>query len=1067
MKNALLILCLLSGSISYQLQAQSGAIFQATSTTEAPKPGQAWFDIDLSTMQELLRQAPEEQTAWSDLNSALLISLPHPNGGEQNFYVWKTAIMEPGLAAKYPSIQAYAGVAQDNAQELLKMDMGPNGFHAQILSPEGKSWYIDPKPEAYLVYLKSSLERTRQFSCEVEDHYHDDHAEEGRTVDPSYPIGNQLRLYRLAVATTGEYSQYHGGTKEGALAAIVTTMNRVNGIYEKDASIRMILVENNDKIVFTDPATDPYSGGSSLGLNQTVVDDSIGTTNYDIGHLFDVGGGGVAFLQSVCDDNEKARGYTSLNPPEGDPFDVDYVSHEMGHQFGGNHTFNNCGGSGPQAYEPGSGNTVMAYAGLCNDNNTKLNSDDHFHNANLSEITVFSILQNGNSCATIIDLDNNPPEVTALPPSDLFIPIETPFELEGAATDPDDASGITYCWEQYDLGPSVPLGQPASSSPSFWSLSPTTSPVRIFPELRSILNDNPSNNEVLPTYTREFNFKLTVRDNNPGGGGVSWESYQFDATEEAGPFVVTSQSTPTNWTAGTTQFITWDVANTNLPPVNASEVRIFLATNNFFTELIDLTGPIPNNGEAAVIIPDSLDGDRFRIKVKGENNIFFNINEEPIEIRTASEPGFALASSASSFRICAPDTLDFNVYSSSFLGFADSVDLEFVSPEPFISSSLGNERILPPTAADYQLYLSDMSVTGNYEVMVIASTEDQADTIRINLEVASGAPAAPQLFGPLEIDIDIPLNPEFSWQEIPEAESYTFQLANDADFTDIILEETGLLTTNLALTFLLADNTDYYWRVGTESELCDGGNFSEAQIFKTENIACTVYPAVDLPKPSDNLPFLIATFDVQDDFTIYDLNVINIKGNYTNLGELRLRLSSPNALAVNLLDDGDCEESGEFWIGFDDDASLSVVSCPFDDGTLYRPEQALDIYQLGSSFGAWRLFLFDSGEEGSFDEAELEICTSARLVDINDEPEAGNYQVKVYPNPGLGIATIDSGLDRQGQMLIFNAQGQLVRQYPALGQFAINISDLAAGMYFYRIISADGIDWGLGKYVLR
>ena len=323
--------------------------------------------------------------------------------------------------------------------------------------------------------------------------------------------GDILRTYRAAIAVTGEYTAFHGGTVDDAMAAINTTLNRINGVYEREASFRLILIENNDQLVYIDSSSDPYSNGNTNAMiseNQVNVDDVVGSNNYDIGHVYGTDSGGLAGLGVVCTNGQKARGVTGNGAPIGDPFDIDYVCHEMGHQFGGNHTQNNsCNRSNNAAYEPGSASTIMGYAGICPPN-LQNNSDDYYHTHSFDEITAHS---NGegfaNDCAQQIESGNNIPVANA-GQSDFSVPANTPFELIGSGNDIDASDELTYCWEQYDLGPLTvenqdDLTSASGNQPIFRSFSPTTSPIRVFPRMNDLLNGTTTIGELLPTYSRD------------------------------------------------------------------------------------------------------------------------------------------------------------------------------------------------------------------------------------------------------------------------------------------------------------------------------------------------------------------------------------------------------------------------------------------------------------------------------------------------------------------------------------------------------------------------------------
>jgi hypothetical protein len=324
-------------------------------------------------------------------------------------------------------------------------------------------------------------------------------------------IGEQLRTYRLALAATGEYSIYHGGTKPLVLSEMVIAMNRVNGVYEQDTAVRMVLIANNDLVIYLDGTTDPYTnnnGSTMLGQNQTTLDTVIGNANYDVGHVFSTGGGGVAQLRVPCVTGSKARGVTGLTNPIGDPFYIDYVAHEMGHQYGGNHTFNgnagSCSGSNRNAstaYEPGSGTTIMAYAGICSPQNIQNNSDDHFHTHSIQEIVAYTTTGNGNNCPVITNTGNSAPTSEA-GTGGFTIPINTPFILTGSGTDPNGGDVLSYNWEEYDLGPAGHPNSPVNNAPIFRSFPSVPEPFRYFPRLSDIVNNTQTLGEILPSYTR-------------------------------------------------------------------------------------------------------------------------------------------------------------------------------------------------------------------------------------------------------------------------------------------------------------------------------------------------------------------------------------------------------------------------------------------------------------------------------------------------------------------------------------------------------------------------------------
>ena len=380
------------------------------------------FHLDLTELQELLSTAPMRFSAETEVQEPVVLYLPMPNGYMERFQIFDAPIMESGIAAKFPMIHSYAGVGLDDPTASLRFDVTQFGFHGMVISARHSSVFIDPfsksDTEHYITYYKSDFEKeTPNFKCHVASN--DDMIDDGTgLMDSNANLLLQgdclLRTYRLALTCTGEYAAFHGGDTASVVAAFNTSMTRVNGVYERELNINMVIVDNNEDLIFLNSSTDPYQDGSPGQMIGECHDQCvaiIGSANFDIGHIFSTGGGGLAGLGVVCSGGSKGNGVTGTNNPVGDPFDIDYVSHEMGHQFGANHTQNNsCNRNGSTAMEPGSASTIMGYAGICNPN-VQNNSDDYFHAISIQEISNYINNGNGDNCPITTDIGNTPPTV--------------------------------------------------------------------------------------------------------------------------------------------------------------------------------------------------------------------------------------------------------------------------------------------------------------------------------------------------------------------------------------------------------------------------------------------------------------------------------------------------------------------------------------------------------------------------------------------------------------------------------------------------------------------------------
>jgi hypothetical protein len=636
--------------------------------------------LNVDMMRAVLASAPEE---FSDAarGRELIVTLPMPDGSFQRFQMEHSLTVEQGLADKFPELaNTWRGHGIDDPTASGRFDFLNAGFHGMILSANG-TFFIDPYSKGdittYISYDKNDLTRTGDpMHCLLNDDI-SQFAKSGVNLlpddgnfaeaAPEVTSGTQYRQYRLALGATVEYTATAGGTVAGALAAQVLIMNRVNGVYERDVAHHMNFVANNNLIVYT-AEPDNYTnndGPTMLTENQSKLDSIIGTGNYDIGHVFSTGGGGVAQLSAPCKAASKAMGVTGLPSPVGDAFAIDYVAHEMGHEWGSNHTFNgtvsNCGGgnrSNTNAYEPGSGITIMAYAGICGNQDLAQHSIDTFHVRSLEVIIAYSQTSTGNTCASTTTTGNTVPTVSVVGGTTFNVPKQTPFTLTASSSDADGDT-VTYDWNEYDRAGSTTAVPNTDSDGQARAILrnyiPSTSPSRTFPSWQYILNNanvppstfdcgrgagNPClTGELLPAIARTMVFQCVARDNHAASGGVNTVNANVVVSAAAGPFVVTAPNTNVTWQANTSQTVTWNVASTTAAPISAANVDILLSQDGGVTFPTVLVSNTPNDGSQAITMPNSLVPDATttaRIMVKASGNIFFDVSDMNFSISPPS-----------------------------------------------------------------------------------------------------------------------------------------------------------------------------------------------------------------------------------------------------------------------------------------------------------------------------------------------------------------------------------------------------------------------------------------------
>jgi hypothetical protein len=642
---------------------------QRTSQIRKEVEVQYSYRLDLQSLRNILKDAVETGKGAQ----AVIVSLPTAEGKIEKFAVYSNPVVEKSLADRY-ELGSYVGVGVNDPSKYVRFSTSPAGMQSMIIK-DGKFQFIEPissDNQIYGVFYKTKRTSGEHgFECTTEEkNFRDIKSLEANGKKKlsnvgitSRPSSTKFRTYRLALSVTGEYSQYHltaantptnatDDVKKGVvLSAMNNTMTRVNGVFEKDFGIQLI-VQNLPNIIYLDSVSDPYSDAAE-GVDDALwspelmntLHNIVGDGAFDVGHLFGAsGGGGMAgCIGCVCSndmsvdqnglpEDYKGSGFTSPNDgdnPVGDSFDIDFVAHEMGHQFGGNHTFSNKSEPYGANVEPGGGTTIMAYAGITSDN-VQANSDAYFHFKSIDQI--LTNLEGKPTCGTSEAITTNTPPVITMPPA-YTIPKGTAFYLEASAT---DAQGdpIKYTWEQNDSVTSLAT----ISGDSGWGYNTqgaltrsyfgTASGRRYFPGLQTVMDGQLTdkvNWETVSYIPRVLNHAVTVRDENAQRPMLSSEEVLTTVGED-GPFKFNGLTTASKLYKNANNVIQWEVANTNNAPYNSPNVKIDYTSDNGVT-WTDLVASTPNTGSYTVQMPGTINAP-IKLRISAIGNVFYAVSPQ-------------------------------------------------------------------------------------------------------------------------------------------------------------------------------------------------------------------------------------------------------------------------------------------------------------------------------------------------------------------------------------------------------------------------------------------------------
>ncbi|MGV3695460.1 reprolysin-like metallopeptidase [Flavobacterium sp.] len=1085
MKNIYLLIAILASAVSF---SQSGSIWKPVKESDlasepkvkrssSPKTFEL-FELDLDALKASLQTAPMRDSKGK---SKLIIELPGAEGQLEHFRVVETPCMEVALAAKYPMIKTYAAQGIEDPTAVARFSVTQFGLHSMTLSGEKGTVFIDQYTEDrsnYIVYSKSNLVKgDNNFTCLTDQGINlpslgDVHGKNGNVALST--DDSKLRTYRLAQSCNAEYGNIFAGSGTDAQkraniqAQMAITVNRVNGVYERDLAITLIFIANNDQLIyFGDVNSDPWDGEYNTQTGIT-IDATVGFDSYDIGHNFNTDGGGNAgCIGCICSTNDnpdsgfhKGTGMTGMDTPTGDPFDIDYVAHEMGHQFGGFHVQSSSGcrsGSGLTEVETGSGSSIMGYAGIC-PANVQNNSDDYFGYVNIRDISANVKTGTSSSCPQITNFTNNPPAANA--GKDYVIPKSTAFMLTATASDPD-GDAITYNWEQNDPQNPNSAAAPVATravGPMFRTRPSSTSPIRYMPALATVLAGATANTwEVCPSVARDLNFSLTVRDNRAGGGQTASDLMKVTVNGTAGPFVITAPNTAVSWVAGTTQTVTWNVAGTTTNGVDTPYVDIYLSTNGGTTFPVLLASKVPNDGSEIIAVPNTI-GTQNRIMVKGYDNIFYDVSNANFAI-TAPVATFSAAFNGvegeQNKPICTGATASYTINYEALAGFSGTTTFSAVGNPAGTTVSFTPASISTNGTVTMTVSNTTSATPGFYTLAVTATSGATTKVINYYLELFNSTFPDMSLTSPANLATGIATTATVTWATNPNASSYDVQLAQDASFATIVDSAT---TSATSYTFTGLNQANYYfWRVLPKNVSCSG-SYSAPYRFTTGQLNCNDFNSANVPLniSASGTPAVNSTLNIPSGGIINSITV-TMDITHTWINDLRAILISPSGTQINLFTNPCVSDAIEnISATFDDNGDPIVCGTdPGISGTV-MPVQALAGLVGQSSTGTWTLRIRDTFNQdgGSLNSWSLNICTVSPALGLSDNA-LPNFAL--YPNPNNGRFTINFEADNANpvDVQVFDLRGREIYSKSYTNQSIFNetvdLNSIQSAVYLLKV----------------
>lgn len=1057
------------------------------------------YKLDLEVFKNVLIQA---QDRFVNNPSSVIITLPTANGAFERFQMLEASNFDAELQDQFPQIRAYIGKSLSDPKSILRLSISPSGIQTMTIRPNGLTEFMEPYSSdnsVYAVFTAKNRKGKLPFTCSTEDQEMTTTLfnKTRNTGSTNRSDAQQLLNFRLALSCNGEYANYFGATSStqvsNVLAAFNNTMTRVNGVFEKDFCIKMTIVSQTTNVIYYSASTDPYTTmanwnvqlQNTLSTSLTGPGTSLAANNaaYDVGHMFGRtgGGGNAGCIGCVCvddtastTDRNKGAGITSPADgiPAGDTFDIDYVAHEMGHQFGANHTFSNSVETAGVNVEVGSGSTIMGYAGIT-DQDVQMHSDPYFHYA-----SIFQVQNNmeGKTCPTRTNISNAAPVANA--GINYTIPKSTPFILSGTATDANSTNVLTYCWEQIDNATSAVTAANSVASetktvgPNWRSYSPVSSGIRYCPPIDRVIDNFSTTDgtgdeiivvEALSSVARTLTFALTVRDNVAGFGQTSTDAMSVTVNGTAGPFLVSSPNTAVNWQVGTNQTVTWDVAGTTANGVNCANVDLYLSTDGGYTYPVLLASGVPNDGSETITIPNNI-GTQNRIMVKGSNHIFYDISNTNFTI-SAPSASFSLAYSGiaggQTKSVCQGNSTSFPIQYTALAGFSGITSFSVTGAPANTTATFSPSSVSSNGTVTVNISTANNATVGNYTLVVTGTSGSITRTVNLYLNVVNGNFGTQTLISPTNLANGLGTSVVLSWNANIAASSYEVQVASNPNFSTIVAS--GTVTGSTTVVSGLSLVTTYWWRVLPKNSGCSG-TYSAVNQFTTGESNCnynysnnTVLTIPDGTGANTAGTTVTKTISVPGSVAGF-LNGVNVNVDFTHtyIEDLIIELQHPDGTTVKLWDRNCDNEFPSVSFTFSDgNPSIPSSNCTASSGT-FSPSTPLSVLNGKSASGNWTLKATDwyNGDTGSIGNWSINLCMSQ--IPLSNE-RFGLENFSIYPNPNNGDFTVNFTSESSNpiEIMVHDIRGREVYtksfSNSSLFNQTIQLSNVETGIYLVTV----------------